>query len=79
MAEKTPAADPAGCVAVVEVQPGSPAWNVGLRAVSFISHVDNARISTPKQFYAAVADKKGEVSVRLSGGRGEEARRTIPP
>jgi hypothetical protein len=47
--------------------------------VAFISHVDDERVSSPKQFHAAVEGKRGEVRVRLTTGRGAEALRTIAP
>ena len=35
--------DPDGCVLITEVEPGSPAWNQGLRPNTAISHVGNVR------------------------------------
>jgi serine protease Do len=57
--------DPLGCVAVLEVERDSAAWKAGLRAGQFITHVDDARVLTPKQFYAAVEERQEEEEVSL--------------
>ncbi len=68
------AVDPEGCVAVAEVDRDSPAWKAGLRRGEYISHVGTRRVSTPKEFYEAVA---------AAGGRGaaavDDRRRRSPP
>ncbi len=46
--------DPDGCVAVVEIDRASAAWQAGLRPYRFISHVSGKRVATPNDFYAAV-------------------------
>ncbi len=47
--------DPEGCVIVTDVKKDSAAWRAGLRIGSVISHVDDEGVTTPEQFYAAVA------------------------
>jgi serine protease Do len=71
--------DPQGSVLITEVEPDSPAWKEGLRADMMISHVDNRRVSTPKEFREAVANKGGPVQLRLSPSPDDRAVRTIPP
>lgn len=69
--------DPEGCLAVMEVEKDSPSWQAGLRPGDFISFVGRNRVSTPKQFTAAVAGASGPVAVRLCGE--SAALRTINP
>jgi S1-C subfamily serine protease len=71
--------DPQGSVIITEVDQNSPAWNEGLRPSMMISHVDNQRVATPKEFRAAVADKTGPVQLRLSPPTDDRPVRTIPP
>ncbi len=71
--------DPQGSVLITEVEPDSAAWKEGLRTDMMISHVDNRRVSTPKEFRAAVADKEGPVQLRLSPSPDDRAVRTVPP
>lgn len=67
-------------VAVLAVDRGSAAWKSGLRPGQFISHVESRRVETPKEFFAAVADKnRDQVRVRLSGPPAEQAIRIVPP
>jgi S1-C subfamily serine protease len=66
--------DPAGCIAVVDVVPDSPAWKAGMRPWTFVSHVGSSRVETPQEFYAAVATANGGVRLRIAAGRGGEAR-----
>ena len=72
------AVDPEGCVAVAQVDRDSPAWKAGLRRGEYISHVGTRRVSTPKEFYEAVAAQVGEVRLRLTTGDGKSAVRTVP-
>lgn len=58
--------DPEGCVAIVEVQPDSPAWRAGLRPGLFVSHVGQQRVERPTEFNAAVANLKGDADLRLT-------------
>jgi serine protease Do len=77
--ERAAAVDPEGCVAVVAVEPGSPAAKAELAPRLFISHVETDRVSTPQEFHAAVADREGPVQVRLTEKLGESFTRTIEP
>ncbi len=58
-----------GCVIVSEIDEHSPAWYVGLRAETAITHVDGVRVTSPKEFHAAVAGKTGPVTLRLVSER----------
>ncbi len=68
-----------GSVLVTEVEPNSPAWNEGLRPDMMISHVENKRVITPKDFHEAVADKEGPVKLRLNLPAADRPVRTIAP
>ncbi len=70
--------DPAGCVAVAEVDRDSPAWKAGLRRGECISHVGTQRVATPREFFQAVADQAGTVQLQLTSGQGADAVRTVP-
>ncbi len=71
--------DPLGCVLITEVDQDSPAWNQGLRPEMAISHVGNVRVSSPKEFQAAVAGKTGPVNVRLLTPIDGHVVQPIPP
>lgn len=58
--------DPEGCVAVVEVQPNSAADEAGIKAGMFISHVGERRVTTPDEFYEAVAGVGDVVNLRFT-------------
>lgn len=58
--------DPEGCIAIVDVDRDSPAWKAGLRSGLFVSHVNDRRVSSPKEFHEAVQDKDAEVSLRVT-------------
>ena len=60
-----------------EVERDSPAWKAGLRRGEYISHVGKRRVSTPAEFYEAVAELKGDVRLRLTAGSGEAAIRVV--
>jgi serine protease Do len=78
-AERSRDLDPAGCVGVVEVARDGPAWKAGLRPGDFVSHVGETRVTTPREFYDAVAAIEGEVSLRLTAAeRGKTARVVAP-
>ncbi len=68
-----------GCVIVSAVDEDSPAWREGLRPEKVISHVDGVRVSSPKEFYAAVAGKTGPVSLRLVSAERDQSSLVIPP
>ena len=68
--------DPKGCVAVVDVDPKSSAWRDGLRKGTFLSHVGSERVTTPAEFYSAIANQDGAVKLQVVGAK---AARTIQP
>ncbi|MBI1902474.1 MAG: trypsin-like peptidase domain-containing protein [Planctomycetia bacterium] len=55
------------CVLVRDVQRSSPAWEGGLRPGMMITHVDGTAVESPREFRAAVEERKGEVSLRIGG------------
>jgi len=72
--------DPEGCVAVVDVERDSPAWKAGLRNGTFVSHVGQQRVSTPRQFREAVEQQTGEAELRItSAGDGDPVRKVAAP
>jgi S1-C subfamily serine protease len=68
-------------VAVVEVAEGKPAWKAGLRPGMIVGRVEDTAVRTPREFRAAVREKKGPVRLHLvnivdaAGG----ALRTVEP
>lgn len=64
--DPTKALDPEGCIGVLDVVRGSPAWEAGLRPSDFISHVGDQRVTTPAQFRAAVENRSGPVRLRVT-------------
>ncbi len=58
--------DPAGCVLVAEVEPGSPADRAGVQPNRFISAVNGERVQNPKQFLAAVSEISGEATLTFT-------------
>ncbi len=78
--ERSHQIDPRGCVAIVDVETDSPAWRADMRPWTFVSHVDNRRVTTPKEFYQAVAGKTGDVKLELTAPQGGTTRvRTVSP
>ena len=71
--------DAQGSVLITEVEENSPAWNEGLRPDMMISHVENRRVTTPREFREAVADQRGPVQIRLNPSPDDRPERTIPP
>src|SRR5262245_58642182 len=69
--------DPAGCVGVIEVARDSSAWKAGLRPGDFVSHVGPARVTTPREFYDAVAPFTGDVPLRLTAVEAAKAVRIV--
>ena len=59
-------ADEDGCVVVTDVEPESSAWRAGLRSGIFISHVGGRRVTTPDEFYRAVAAYRGAARLQPS-------------
>jgi S1-C subfamily serine protease len=60
-------------VLAIEVVEGSPAWKAGLRPGTIIVRVDQTRVSTPRQFHAAVASRKGRVPLDVFAPGAESA------
>jgi S1-C subfamily serine protease len=58
--------DAEGCVLATEVEPGSEAWQAGVRPGMFISHVGKKRVSTPDEFRAATSAVGSEFDIRLT-------------
>jgi len=67
-----------GCVVLLEVEKDSPAWKQGLRPDMFISHVGSIRVTSPKEFFGAVAGKNGAVQVRIANRTEDRPLRMIP-
>lgn len=57
-----------GNVLVVDVDFDSAAAKAGLRAGSMITHVDGVHVETPRELYAAVKGKPGDVQLRVMDG-----------
>lgn len=77
--ERAAAVDPQGCVAIVEVVEGSPAWKADLRPRMFISHVENQRVSTPQEFHEAAESYETAVQLRLTEKVGDSHVRKVEP
>ena len=71
--------DPDGCVAVIDVEPDSPAWVAGLRPGMFVSHVEQQRVTWPREFWQRVAESAGPVRVRVTGIYDKEAVKVVAP
>jgi serine protease Do len=68
---------PNGCLAAVTVQRDSPAWMSGLRPGSLFTHAGGRRVTTPDEFYEAVADQRGPVRIKLVSADPDEV--TVSP
>jgi serine protease Do len=66
------------CVAVREIEEGSPAWKSGLRQGMLISQVGSIPVETPTEFHKAVASQSGAVTLRLLGPDGGKQTLTVP-
>jgi serine protease Do len=71
--------DTAGCVGVSEVIRDSAGWKAGLRPGDFVSHVGKTRVTTPNEFYDAVATLDGDVQLKLTAVMPAKATRTVAP
>jgi S1-C subfamily serine protease len=71
--------DTEGCVAIVDVQRDSPAFDAELTQGMFVSHVANQRVSGPEDFYEAVADREGAVRLTVSSDQGGYVTRSVAP
>jgi len=66
-------------VVVTEVEADSPAWKAGVRPGSFITHVDRQPVRTPREFASAVANRDGDVRLRVAvSGQKEQALIVVP-
>jgi serine protease Do len=61
-----------GCVVVTEVEPESLAARAGLKPGLSITHVADARVTTPQEFRAAVESLAGAVKLRIVGATIED-------
>ena len=68
-----------GCVAIIDVQQGSPAFDAELAQGMFVSHVADRRVLNPDDFYAAVADREDEVQLTVSSDRDGYVTRRVAP
>ncbi len=66
--------DPAGCVVVASVEPHRAGDSAGVEPGMFISHVGDQRVSTPAEFYAAVAEAKDVVNLRFTSSSAGDQR-----
>jgi serine protease Do len=66
-------------VVVTEVDPNTPAAQVGMKPGMLISRVDGQPVRTPKEFQAAVGEKAGGVQLRLLASDPSNALLTVPP
>ena len=57
----------------------SPAWQEGLRPKRRSRQVDGVRVTSPKEFHAAVAGKTGPVTLRLIAAGDDHASLVVPP
>ena len=55
---------PGGSLAVTHVERDSTSWKAGLRPGTLVSHVDGQPVSTPEEFFAAVAENPGSIRIR---------------
>ena len=68
-----------GCVIVTEVTPDSPAAKAGLKPNMAVTHVEGARVGTPKDFNAAVRSLSGPVSLRITSLTDEAPQEIVIP
>jgi S1-C subfamily serine protease len=64
-------------VAVIAVEPESPAWKAGLRPGDFVSHVGAARVTTPREFYNAVHSIESDAVLTLTATQPAGVTRTV--
>ena len=68
----------ANTIGISDVEPNSPAALAGLSRGMFISQVDGRAVRTPREFRAAVAEKSGNVELRLAAGDPLNSVLTVP-
>jgi S1-C subfamily serine protease len=76
---ETPLASFDDGVIVTTVEENSPAWRAGFRPKHVISHVGSTRVRSPREFYAAAADKSGPVPLRLTAENDQVRSLTVVP
>ena len=68
---------PLGSVLITHVEPNSPAAKAELQPRMFITHVGQTAVGSPKEFFAAVSQATGDVTLRLALTDGEQPKRVI--
>jgi serine protease Do len=68
-----------GCLVVVNVERESPAGQAGIRPGLFIERVGEQRVTYPAEFFEAVRDQAGVVSLRVIAGNGTAAVQDVSP
>ncbi len=66
-------------VVVSDVDQNTPAAQVGMKRGMLISHVDGRPVHTPKEFRAAIAEKRGAVQLRLVASDPSNSVLVVPP
>ena len=59
-------------VAIISVDPGTPAWNAGLRPGQFVQKVGSRLALTPDSFYATTKKIDGPVELTIVDGQDRE-------
>jgi S1-C subfamily serine protease len=66
-----------GCVVVTAVDENSPAWQAGFRRGDFIARVEGSPLETPDDFFAAVANRAGNVTLHMPAAIAEKPARVV--
>ena len=66
-------------VVVSDVDQNTPAAQSGMKRGMLISHVDGRPVRTPKEFQAAIAEKRGAVQLRLTASDSANSVLIVPP
>jgi S1-C subfamily serine protease len=70
---------PADSLYVVNVVRDSPAWQAGMRADDFITHVGDSKVTTPSEFAASVLDAAADVTLHVTTNGIDTTPRTVSP
>lgn len=65
-------------IAVLSVEPGTPAWQAGLRPGDGIQSVNGISVESPEAFWEVVRNLSGEVTLTTFQTAGRPQERTIP-
>ncbi|QDV66338.1 Periplasmic serine endoprotease DegP precursor [Rosistilla carotiformis] len=65
-------------VAVISVDPGTPAWNAGLRPGQFVQKVGDKSVPDPDTFYELVKEQTDAVALTIVGPGDREQRISVP-